>query len=59
MKLVPEVEFEIRVLMVPSFKLQLLNKLEALHGSYEVFKRQIPATTDTCPSSRSAGPRPR
>jgi DNA-binding transcriptional regulator YhcF (GntR family) len=43
MELVPEVEFEIRrVLLVPSFKLYLLNRTEALHGPYEVFKRKIP-----------------
>jgi DNA-binding transcriptional regulator YhcF (GntR family) len=43
MNLVPEVKFEIRrVLLVPSFKLYLINEMEALHGPYEPFKRPIP-----------------
>ncbi|MET7478593.1 GntR family transcriptional regulator [Streptomyces sp. NPDC005648] len=42
LRLVPQVEFEIRrVLLVPSFKLYLINGAEALYGPYEVFKRPI------------------
>ncbi|CAM5545042.1 hypothetical protein AQI96_42090 [Streptomyces canus] len=46
MKLVPEVEFEIRrALLVPAFKLYLINNVEALHGTYQVFTRPIALDT--------------
>ncbi|MFI7415133.1 winged helix-turn-helix domain-containing protein [Streptomyces sp. NPDC049627] len=42
MKLVPSVDFKVRqVMLVPAFKLYLVNGLEALQGPYKVFKRPI------------------